>query len=155
MNKKDNLLLYLSVLKQKRQELVGDFLNESVEIYQPMIRYRKSKSLTEISTERYFLLWISNHYNEFMKQSEAYGKHKEKIRIEFNGIYLSLVEDFKETIHTSELMEHLLTSKILSLKEMMKSGENFERSSNKLRYAMEKEDMMFEKLIIQTKKENG
>lgn len=143
MNNKESLVLILSVLKQKRRDLVEDFVSENVNVYQPMIRYRNSKSLTEISIERYFLMWVNDHYNVMLKQDGS----NEEVLNNFSTVFLSLIEEFKGNKNTSDLMENLLDTKISALNEMLKTGNKSEKVLNQLRYSIDKDDMLFEKLI--------
>lgn len=151
MTNKERLQKYLSVLKKKRKDLISDFLNEEENVYIPMYRYRKSKALTEISIEKYFLMWISSHYNEFLKRNNKNGDSN--TNKEFNIIYLSLVEEFQDSNKTSKLMKSLLNTKIEALKEMIKSGEKSDKNFNRIIYAMEKENVLFENQISKFKNE--
>lgn len=91
----------LSVFKQAREQLVWDFNNENIEIYDAMFRYEKDEKLMYLSIDKYIMSWIDSHFNLFDRLTE--NNAQDGLIKEFTKQMLLFIQKSELSIKASEV----------------------------------------------------
>lgn len=155
--KHGDLELLLSVFKQTRQQLVWDFNNENIEIYEAMFRHEKDKQSMNLSIDKYFMSWIDSHFNIFERLTE--NDDREELVYKFTKIMLLLIQKSELSIKASEIdrgnqlffdMLHEKKDLLQKLSDIsIKSDNNYK----KLVYMYQKDKALFERKLSELLKE--
>ena len=154
LNKKE-VLIALQALKQCRGEMVQDFLEHNPEIYEPSYKYENSPKLLELSMDKYFLVWLSNHWKVFICiiDESFLSQDRPHAKTNFANVFLELLNKWsllKSTNKTHLNLGLALVGDMQSvLADFIKAGENADMLRNKLSVAMEKNRVIFERQINQ------
>lgn len=143
MNSK--LINLLEIFKQSREKLSHDFLNEHIEIFEPMFKYENENELMNLAIEKYFTGYINYHFEVFTSYTN--------IDIEFSKAMLSFIKDFNINVTDSnldngkELFYTIIQQKESFLKEMINIGNIDNERFNKLSYSYHKDKTLFDREI--------
>ena len=141
MNNK--LIDLLTIFKQSRERLSQDFLNENIEIFEPMFKYEDDNELMNLAIEKYFTGYINYHFEIFSNYTD--------IDVEFSKAMLSFIKKLNISVSDSnlnngkELFSLLLKQKELFLKEMLIIGNIDSERFNKLSYSYHKDKTLFDR----------
>ncbi len=147
MNNK--LVDLLEIFKQSREKLSQDFLNENIEIFEPMFKYENDTELMSLSMEKYFTGYINHHF-------EIFSNYK-NIDMEFSKAMLSFVKNFSISVTNSnldngkELFSMLIQQKESFLNELIYVGNIDSDKFNKLSYSYHKDKTLFDREINKIK----
>ncbi len=143
MNNK--LIDLLTIFKQGREKLSQDFLNEDVEIFEPMFKYENNNELMSLAIEKYFTEYINYHFKIFTKCKN--------IDTEFSKAMLSFIKKFHINVtdlnldNGKELFYSIIQQKESLLKEMINIGDIDNEKFNKLSYCYHKDKTLFDREI--------
>ncbi len=152
LNKKE-VAISLDALKLCRERIVSDFLEESPEIFEPSYRYENSPKLFDLSKDKYFLGWVSNHWSVFNHTVNVnfHGDEKLHAEAELAKIFLEFIKKwslFKVTDSSQlNLGLSLVEEMECVLQKFIEAGEKSSMLHNKLTVAMEKNRVIFERKI--------
>jgi len=143
MNNK--LINLLEIFKQSRERLSYDFLNENIEIFEPMFKYENENELMNLAMEKYFTGYINYHF-------EIFSNYKD-MDVEFSKAMLSFVKDFSIGVTNSnldngkELFYMIIQQKESFLNELIHVGNIDSDKFNKLSYSYQKDKTLFDREI--------
>lgn len=143
MNNK--LINLLKIFKQSRERLSHDFLNEHIEIFEPIFKYENENELMNLAIEKYFTGYINYHF-------EIFSNYKD-IDVEFSKAMLSFVKDFSIGVTNSnldngkELFHMIIQQKESFLNELIHVGNIDSDKFNKLSYSYQKDKTLFDREI--------
>lgn len=143
MNSK--LINLLEIFKQSREKLSHDFLNENIEIFEPMFKYENENELMSLAMEKYFTGYINYHF-------EIFSNYKD-IDLEFSKAMLSFVKKFNIGVTSSnldngkELFSMIIQQKESFLNELIYVGNIDSDKFNKLSYSYHKDKTLFDREI--------
>ncbi len=149
----------LQTLKQCRAELVQDFLDKNPEIYKPSYRHEYSPALLKLAREKYFLMWLSKHWQIFNKVSEDFSDEEKRfLEKNFAEVFLKLLSKWnivKTTdCHQKNLGHDLLNDMQATLSRFLNAGEKADAMRNELEVTLEKNRVLFDRMIKQLSEEN-
>jgi hypothetical protein len=155
--KHGDLEVLLSVFKQTREQLVYDFNNENIEIYDPMFRYEKDKHSMSISIDKYFMSWIDSHFKVF----ESLTRNDDRVELvyKFTKVMLLLVEKSELSIRASEIErgKQLFFDMLDEKKHLLQNLDDISIKSDfnykKLGYLYQKDKALFERKLSEFLKE--
>lgn len=139
----NKLIDLLTIFKQSREKLSFDFINEDIEIFEPMFKYENENELMSLAIEKYFVGYINYHFEIF--------KNYTNIDIEFSRAMLSFIKDFNINVSDSnlddgkELFSMIIQQKESFLKEIIYVGNIDSDKFNKLSYSYQKDKTLFDR----------
>jgi hypothetical protein len=144
----------LQVLKQCRAEMVQDFLDHKPEIYTPSYKYENSPVLLKLAREKYFMAWLNSHWHIFSHIATHFPiEDRRIIETIFARVFLELLGKWSivKTTDSAQLDLGLKLVKDMetALNQFMKVGENADTMRNKLEVALEKNRVVFDRMIKQ------
>jgi hypothetical protein len=144
----------LQVLKQCRAEMVQDFLNHKLEIYAPSYKYENSPVLFKLAKEKYFMMWLSSHWQVFSYIAADFPiEERQFAETIFARVFLELLNKWSvvKTTDSAQLNLGLALLKDMetALNNFIKVGENADVMRNKLELALEKNNVVFDRMIKQ------
>lgn len=155
INKKAELAT-LQALKQCRDEMVQDFLDHhKPEIYTPSYKYENSPVLLKLAREKYFMTWLNSHWHIFSHIVATHFPIEERRIIEtfFARVFLELLGKWSIVKITDPIQLNLGLKLVKdmenSLNQFLKVGENSDTMRNKLEVAIEKNRVVFDRMIKQ------
>jgi hypothetical protein len=159
MINKQAVFVTLQVLKQCRTNLVQDFLENKPDIYKPSYRYEESPSMLKLAKDKYFITWLSSHwqvFNDFAKYVPS--EERRIIDTFFASVFLELLS-MRTTLKTTESSQlnlglELIKDMQIALNQFMKAGENADMMRNMLEVTLEKNRVVFDRSIKQLSEEN-
>ena len=146
---KDTLAFSLFILKEAREQLAQDFIEEEPEIYRPMFQYEKSKEQMVLAKEKYMVSWLDSHWElieNFLQNQELENTIQDGFRSGFAVVLLRLLEKFNKD-GVSPVSVSLLKEKVRNLEELLNLGDKHEDRFNKLRYDIERHKRIFARKI--------
>lgn len=155
--KHSDLEFLLTIFKQAREQIVWDFNNENIEIYDAMFRYEKDKQSMYLSIDKYFMSWIDTHFSIFESSTETDAK--EEITTEFTKIMLVLIQKSELSIKASDIERgnQLFFDMLYEKKELLQklSGIATKADNNykKLIYLYQKDKALFERKLSELARE--
>jgi hypothetical protein len=159
MINKQAVFVTLQVLKQCRTGLVQDFLENNPDIYKPSYRYEESPAMLKLARDKYFITWLSSHWQVF-NHFATHGPSDERRIIDtfFASVFLELLS-MRTTLKTTESSQlnlglELIKDMQLALNQFMKAGENADMMRNMLEVTLEKNRVVFDRTIKQLSEEN-
>lgn len=153
LDKKANFAI-LQALKQCRAEMVQDFLDHKPEIYTPSYKYENSPTLLNLAREKYFMAWLSSHWHVFSHAATDFPiEQRQFVETFFANIFLELLSKWSIVKTTDpaqlnlgiELVKDMQTA----LNQFIKVGNNADNMRNKLEVALEKNRVVFDRMIKQ------
>lgn len=140
----------LQVLKQCRTEMVEDFLNYQPDIYAPSFKYENSPVLLKLAQEKYFMAWLSNHWQRFNEKITALSEQEQRdIENILVYVFLKLLEKWSilKTTNTNQLnlAIKIIEDMQIALHELIKSGDKADSKRNQLELALEKNRVLFDR----------
>ena len=158
LNKKAEFFT-LQALKQCRADMVQDFLSHNTEIYKPSYKYENSPVMLKLAREKYFMTWLSSHWQNFNKISTHFSV-EEKVFLEtvFAEVFLELISKWSivKTVDSAQinLGIGLVNDMQTALNQFLKAGEKADTMRNMLEIALEKNRVVFDRMIKQLSEEN-
>lgn len=152
-------VVILQALKQSRTEMVQDFLDHKPEIYVPSYKFENSPALLKLAREKYFMTWLSSHWQNFNKISTHFSV-EEKVFLEtvFAEVFLELISKWSivKTVDSAQinLGIGLVNDMQTALNQFLKAGEKADTMRNMLEIALEKNRVVFDRMIKQLSEEN-
>ena len=149
----DSISYLLSVLKEHREELVNDFLQERADVFIPMFAYEDDSYLMQLSIDRYFIGWINQHFSFLEEDLESLSEEADLIKQVFIQKMLLLLQSYIEVksvygLHDYEkFVLELLREKRNALGSLLKAGERASQSYNQLLYYYEKDKRLFQRQL--------
>jgi hypothetical protein len=141
----------LQVLKQGRAEMVQDFLDHKPEIYAPSFKYEDSPALLSLAREKYFMMWLSSHWQLFSHEATFYNDKQKETEVIFSTVFLKLLGKWSivETNDSRQLNLGISLVKDMetALNQFIKAGEKSELMRNTLEMALEKNRVIFDRAI--------
>lgn len=142
----------LRALKQCRTEMIQDFLDHKPEIYAPSYKYESSPVLLKLAREKYFMAWLSCHWQVFSQVSEDFSvQERQAVEPIFARVFLELLGKWSivKTTDSAQLNLglELVTDMQTALNKFIKAGENTGIMRNKLEVAIEKNRVVFDRVI--------
>lgn len=149
----------LQTLKQSRAEMVQDFLDHKPEIYTPSYKYENSPVLLKLAREKYFMTWLSSHWQIFSKIAVHFSaEDKGFIETVFAGVFLELLSKWSIVKTTDsaqiDLGLELVNDMKTALNQFLIAGEKADSMRNMLDVALEKNRVVFDRMIKQLSEEN-
>ncbi|MDO9215521.1 MAG: hypothetical protein Q8Q54_04335 [Methylococcales bacterium] len=145
----------LQALKQCRAEMVQDFLDyHNPEIYEPSYKYENSPVLLKLAREKYFMVWLSSHWHIFSHIVTQFPIEERRIaETIFARVFLELLGKWS-IVKTTDSTQLDLGIKLVkdmenSLNQFMKVGENADTMRNKIKVALEKNRVVFDRMMKQ------
>jgi hypothetical protein len=149
-NKKETFAT-LQVLKQGRAEMVQDFLDHKPDIYTPSFKYEDSPILLSLAREKYFMTWLSSHWQLFSHEATFFSDKQKEMEAIFATVFLQLLGKWAiiKTDHAGQLNLgiQLIEDMQNTLNEFIKVGNNSDVMRNKLEVEIEKNRVLFEREI--------
>ena len=132
----------LQVLKQGRAEIVQDFLDHKPDIYAPSFKYEDSPALLSLAREKYFMMWLSRHWQLFSHEATFFNDKQKEAEAIFATVFLKLLGKWSivKTDHAGQLNLgiQLVEDMQKTLNEFIKVGNNSDVMRNKLEVEIEK-----------------
>ena len=149
----------LQTLKQSRAEMVQDFLDHKPEIYTPSYKYENSPVLLKLAREKYFMTWLSSHWHTFSKIAVHFSaEDKGFIETVFAGVFLELLSKWSIVKTTDsaqiDLGLELVNDMQTALNQFLTAGEKADTMRNMLEVALEKNRVVFDRMIKHLSEEN-
>lgn len=143
----------LFVLKECRAKMIEDFLNHQPEIYAPSYKYEDSPALLRLAREKYFHIWLARHWQVFSDIVKDYPETERKTaELFFSKALLILMSKWVDIESTESSQLHVALQLIKemqrSLQKFIEAGENHDVMRRKLQVAMEKNNRLLEREII-------
>ncbi|NOU15572.1 MAG: hypothetical protein HOO92_16685 [Methylococcaceae bacterium] len=145
--------IVLDVLKITRANMCRDFLEHNPVIYTPSYKYELSPKLLEIARDRYFLVWLSSHWQVFITYIEencSIERH-DKLKVEFSGTLIRLLSRWSILQENSNSQLNLGLTLIKDMENglnaFIQTTENTDALKNKLVMALEKNRILFDRQI--------
>ena len=141
------------VFKKSRQNMIKDFLNESPDIFMPSYKYENSQQLLNISIEKYFVSWLGDHWSVFQNQlsENISDKDRQLLELEFSTAFMSLLSKWSFGISDKNKSINLGLALIEDMKSSLQGfqlmGDNADLNRNKLKTALEKNRVTFDRKI--------
>ena len=155
LNKKETFAT-LQVLKQGRAKMVQDFLDHKPEIYTPSFKYEDSPALLSLAREKYFMTWLSSHWQLFSHEATFFTDKQKEMEAIFATVFLKLLSRWSivKTSNTpSELGTALLEDMQNALELFINAGDNAEAVLNDMKVARAKAIALYNRKIKQLKGE--
>jgi hypothetical protein len=150
LNKKETFAT-LQVLKQGRAEMVQDFLDHKPDIYTPSFKYEDSPALLSLAREKYFMTWLSSHWQLFSHEATFFTDKQKEMDSIFATVFFKLLGKWViiKTDHAGQLNLgiQLIEDMQKTLNEFIKVGNNSDVMRNKLEVEIEKNRVLFEREI--------
>lgn len=149
--KHSELEILLTVFKQAREQLIWDFNNENIEIYEAMFRYEKDEKLMYLSIDKYFMSWIDSHFNLFDRLTE--NNAEDGLIKEFTNQMLLFIQKSELSIKASEiergnqLFFDMLFEKKQFLQQLSDIAIKADNNYKKLVYMYQKDKALFERKL--------
>ncbi|MGD7037279.1 hypothetical protein [Methylotuvimicrobium buryatense] len=148
----------LQTLKQCRADMVQDFLSHNTEIYKPSYKYENSPVMLKLAREKYFITWLSSHWQVFNHiVAHLPGEERSIIDTFFTPVFLELLSKWAivKTTDSSQLNlgVELVKDMQTALSQFMKAGENADTMRNILEVTLEKNRVVFDRIIKQFSEE--
>jgi len=146
---RNKLIDLLAIFKQSREKLFLDFVEENIEIFEPMFKYESDKELMSLAIEKYFIGYINHHFEIFSNFTN--------LDIEFSKAMLSFIEKFNINVSDSslnngkELFYVIIEQKESFLKELIGIANTDNKRFNKLSYSYHKDKTLFDREINKRK----
>lgn len=138
----------LQVLKQGRAEMVQDFLDHKPEIYAPSFKYEESPALLKLAREKYFMTWLSSHWQLFSHEATFFIDSPKEIEAIFATVFLRLLAKWEivssDNSHQLNLGLSLVKDMEKALNEFIKAGEKTDAMRNTLNLAIDKNRVLFD-----------
>lgn len=150
--KHSDLEFLLTVFKKSREQLVSDFNNENIEIYDAMFRFEKYEKSMYLSIDKYFMSWIDTHFSVF-ENLTANDDAPEKLTKEFAKRMLFLVQKSELTIKASEIEDgrqlffQMLHEKKELLQKLSDVATKADSNYRKLIYLYQKDKTLFDRQL--------
>jgi hypothetical protein len=150
--KHSDLELLLTVFRQSREQIVLDFNNENIEIYDAMFRYEKDKISMHLSIDKYFMSWIDTHFSVFESLTEN-NDSPDTLTKEFTKRMLLLIQENELSMRASEIGEgrqlffKMLHEKKELLHKLSGVGETADSNYKKLLYLYQKDKALFDRQL--------
>lgn len=148
LNKKETFAT-LQVLKQGRAEMVQDFLDHKPDIYLPSYKYEGSPVLLSLAREKYFMTWLSSHWQLFSHESTFFGERQKEVEAVFATVFLKLLQKWEivKTDHATQLNLGVRLAEDMqkTLTEFIKAGNNADAMRNKIEVEIEKNRVLFDR----------
>ncbi len=130
--------------------MVQDFLDHKPEIYAPSFKYENSPALLKLAREKYFVTWLSSHWQLFSYEATFFDNKKE-MEATFATIFLELLKKWS-IVDTNRSVQLNLGLQIIddiqkTLHQFIKAGENADAMRNKLEVEIEKNQVLFDREI--------
>ncbi|MGB4498270.1 MAG: hypothetical protein WBI40_06195 [Methylococcaceae bacterium] len=149
MKNKKETFAALQVLKQGRAEMMQDFLNHKPAIYTPSYKHENSPALLKLAREKYFMTWLSSHWQLFSHKVTFFKNNQKEIESFFAIIFLKLLEKWSllDTNHSGQLNLglQLIQDMQNTLSQFIKAGENADSLRNKLEIEIERSQALFDR----------
>ncbi len=150
LNKKETFAA-LQVLKQGRAEMVQDFLDHKPDIYAPSFKYEDSPALLSLAREKYFLTWLSSHWQLFNHEATFFADKQKETEAIFATVFLKLLGKWSiiKTDHSGQLNLGISLVKDMetALNHFIKAGEKSELMRNTLEITLDKNRVIFDREI--------
>ena len=141
----------LQVLKQGRAEMVQDFLSHQPDIYTPSFKYEDSPVLLKLAREKYFMTWLSSHWQLFNHEATFFADKQKEMETIFATVFLQLLQKWAivKTSHPGQVNLGIQIVKNMqnTLTEFIKAGNNADAMRNKLDGELEKNRVLFDREI--------
>ena len=141
----------LQVLKQGRAEMVQDFLDHRPDIYAPSFKYEDSPALLSLAREKYFMTWLSSHWQLFNHEATFFTDKQKETEAIFATVFLQLLGKWAiiKTDHAGQLNLgiQLIQDMQNTLNEFIKVGDNSDAMRKKFEVEIEKNRVLFEREI--------
>lgn len=142
--------LALKVLEQCRAEMVQDFMSHKPEIYAPSFKYETSLVLLKLAREKYFTMWLSNHWQIFNQIiSQLPIEEQRNMETHFSRVFLALLGKWSVLKTTDayqvSLGKKLIDDMVVALNELIKSGDKSDMKRNQLEITLEKNRVLFDR----------
>lgn len=159
MINKQAVFVTLQVLKQCRTNLVQDFLENKPDIYKPSYRYEESPSMLKLAKDKYFITWLSSHWQVFNDFAKYVPSEERRIIDTFFASFFLELLSMRTTLKTTESSQlnlglELIKDMQIALNQFMKAGENADMMRNMLEVTLEKNRVVFDRSIKQLSEEN-
>ena len=159
MINKQAVFVTLQVLKQFRTNLVQDFLENKPDIYKPSYRYEESPSMLKLAKDKYFITWLSSHWQVFNDFAKYVPSEERRIIDTFFASFFLELLSMRTTLKTTESSQlnlglELIKDMQIALNQFMKAGENADMMRNMLEVTLEKNRVVFDRSIKQLSEEN-
>lgn len=147
------IFVLLQMLKKSRDKVCGDFLEENPDIYGPSFKYEGSPQLLEIARYRYFLVWLSSHWNDFIYYIEEIYPADQHARLKeaYAHALLKLLSKWSIIPDNDSFQLNLgltlISDMQKALESLSKAGEKTDALHNKLVVAIEKNRIIFDRQI--------
>lgn len=156
---KDHLDLFLDIFYHSRSNMVNDFLNESPEVFLALYKFEKNQQLMSIARDKYFVSWLSNHWNLFQIKIDGIFPHEQQddIRKEFAAIFVAMLSKWsllkEDNVKQFELGLTLIQDMQKTFENFIVAGINSDINRNKLNTLLEKNKVIFDRKIEQLENE--
>ncbi len=141
----------LQVLKQGRAEIVQDFLDHKPDIYAPSFKYEDSPALLSLAREKYFMMWLSRHWQLFSHEATFFNDKQKEAEAIFATVFLKLLGKWSivKTDHAGQLNLGISLVKDMEtvLNQFIKAGEKSELMRNTLEITLDKNRVIFDREI--------
>lgn len=149
MPSKKETFAALQVLKQGRAEMVQDFLAHKPDIYTPSYKYEDSPVLLSLAREKYFMTWLSSHWQLLNHEATFFGEQQKETEAMFATVFLKLLEKWN-VVKTNDSAQLNLGVQLVedmkkTLHEFIKAGNNADAMRNKLEVEIEKNRVLFDR----------
>lgn len=134
--------------------MVQNFLSHDPEIYTPAYKYEDSPALLKLAREKYFVAWLSSHWQAFNHAMEFFPLEERRVvEKTFASVFLELLEKWS-IVKTTDSNQLNLGVKLvgdmqIALNELIKSGDKADAKRNKLELSLEKNRVLFDRAFKQ------
>jgi hypothetical protein len=155
--KRSNLEYIHQSLKNSRSSLTNAFLTQDPDIFYALYKFEKNPNLMNISMDRYFVTWLSNHWSIFQStiDSEIPETDKDDIKNEFAVVFSELLSKWTLTKgeHQFTLGLEIISNIQNTLDGFIVAGINSDTNRNKLNTLLEKNRAIFDRQILKMENE--
>ena len=136
-----------------------DFLENKPDIYKPSYRYEESPSMLKLAKDKYFITWLSSHWQVFNDFAKYVPSEERRIIDTFFASFFLELLSMRTTLKTTESSQlnlglELIKDMQIALNQFMKAGENADMMRNMLEVTLEKNRVVFDRSIKQLSEEN-
>lgn len=149
-NQSDSIAL--DVLKYCRAQIIQDFLDQEPMIYGPSYRYEKSSAMLNLAVDRYFNLWLGNHWIKFVSYVDQNPvDQRQELELAFAKVFSSLLKKWSilQSDHPlqASLGLRLIDDMQKATDNLIKAGKKADLMRKRLEVIIEKDSVLFDRAI--------
>lgn len=137
--------------------MVQDFLDEEPSIYGPSYKHEKSSVMLNLAIDKYFTIWLGNHWTRLSSYIENYpADQRKELEHAFAKVFLDLLKKWSvlESDHPIQVLLglRLIEDMQKATDNLIKAGEKADLMKNRLEVMIAKDCVLFDRAIDQQRR---